>query len=579
MWALGYTVVYDTCSSSLGIYLSRNMYLSCWPISEEKASSADINSTAAAPRQNLTRLLRLANTIVPINRVPHEVLVMVFKHVTASDENNFAYRFGRLHVIEAYDQAFAVVAISQVCHHWRETTLEAPTLWTRIDSRYSPKLLEFFMARSQKAPISLRLDATEANLAALLNTTVPVDRSVRRLDLVIDRTPRKDKVASLATRWVAPTLECLTINSCDYAYLSAAVPLVMLDGQRYSMLKALALRCVGHWLPSNTFPSLTHLHLTLFTNTQTSALLAVLTNAPHLEFLVVGEQHYPREIGPYGSGPVVLSRLRYLTLYAYTYGRAMNLLQHLSLPEHCFVRLSGVSFISEDDQVDLGPLRHATKLDIASIGEDVLVVADSPTCGFWIQAECTLAKDSNWNTWLHGLPTMITLSTVTSLHINIHRTHTFWPSVLRHFSALVELKAIVGEQDLGRMCPLDTLCTVLLEEPLLSPLLCDLCMQVVAWDDSCDKLSSKLVDMAMYRARMGRRLNRFLIQTNRPELSQPHDIFGERSTELIANVDYFELVDSGPELCSFRMRDVWHVDGAERYWQLNWAQEYILPAE
>ncbi|RPD56234.1 hypothetical protein L226DRAFT_538391 [Lentinus tigrinus ALCF2SS1-7] len=541
----------------------------------------DITLAVAALRTNLTKLLRLTNATLPINRVPQEVLVMIFSHATISDEHKFAYDL-RGRGANAYDEALAVIEISHVCHHWRQTTLEAPTLWTRIDSRH-PEILEMFMERSQKAPISLALDAEEEDLASLLST-VPADR-LRRLDLMIDGDPSRDQVASLTTL-VAPILECLTVNSGEDYYCGAA-PLVwahILDGQTYSM-KALALRYVGHWMPSNIFPILTHLHLTLSSaDIRTSDLVVLLANAPQLEFLFVEEQPNLPDREPSGScpSPIVLSHLRYLTLDFTPYVQAMNLLKHLSLPERCFIRLSDV-FIAKDDGepsplVDLGPLRHATALDIASVpGHRVLVVADSHISGLWIQAQ--LHDDITGNTWLLGLPTMINLSTVTSLHITIYRTHTFWPSVLKHFTALTELKAIVEGQDLGRMCPLDTLCTVLLEDPVLLPLLCGLYVQGVAWDDSCYKLSSKLVDMTAFRARTGHRLHHFFIQTNRPEVPQPHDLFGKRTTELVAHVDHFELVECGPKLCSFRMRDVWHIDGTERYWQLDGAQEYILPAE
>ncbi|RPD54048.1 hypothetical protein L227DRAFT_604269 [Lentinus tigrinus ALCF2SS1-6] len=548
-------------------------------------SLADAMSAAEALRNIASQLHDLANVFSPINQIPHDLLVLIFKHVSgAADQSSFAYTLGHDPANkEAYIDARAVLTLSHVSRHWKRTMLETPTLWTRIDGRRRERR-EVFMERAQPAPTALYLHAKAEELATLLSTT-PGER-LRRLDLTLDSGwSLDDSDMALLTTYAAPNLECLTISANrEYSpveTVSALARVRILDGQA-NLLKALALHFISGWMPSNSFPSLTHLHLTFAVDTDvgTPGLLTLLASAPNLEFVLMGQQLLlPEEELP-RSDPVVLSRLRSLTLVRWAYTRVMNLLKCLVFPDQCFVRLNNIGQVPSEPAPlpDVASLHHATKLDILSTDNEGLLVADNDTSGFWIQAYMT--GDTTWDQWCYRIPAMFTLSTITSLHVNFHNTHTFWPSIMRHLSAVTQLKAIVGKpSEHSGVRPIDTLCDLLSEQPILLPSLQDLCVQGLPDDNSIGAHSSRLVDMTALRARAGHRLRRLTVQ---PNLSIAQPFTEQTVAELGENVDEFALVGPGsPQLCEFRMRDVWHVKGAERYWRLDlWHElKYSGPLE
>ncbi len=516
----------------------------------------------------------MANSLAPVNQLPYDILAMIFKHVTATiDQNQFGYLLGEesyVRVGTSYNAGRAAATISHVCSHWRHTAMATPRLWTHVDGRCHERVL-VFLERARKIPISLYLSAKPEALSKL----APLAERLGRLDVLLEESTEDSDIAML-TSCIAPNLECLTWDAYPDYCRGQPVPLARIQmlGGHTPFLKALALRHIGSWMPSNTFPCLSHLHMNFECeiDARTPDLLAVFANAPNLEFVYIGQQRYEVDTEPFLADPVVLNRLRCLTLDCCPYAAAMDLLKHLSLPEHCFVQLHDVDIQQREGEprplAHVGPLRHPTKLDIVSAEDELFLVADSDTSGFWVQAHLRSGFHT-WDSWLHGLPSMVALSSITLLHITIDSAHTFWSSVMRHFSVLTELKAIVEGQDFDRARPLDTLCAILMEDsPVLLPLLRDLQVEGSAWDDSIEKCSSTIVDMVAFRARTGHRLRRFLLQPHDREASQLDGLFGARVNQLVESVDMFELVGhASPALCDFKMRDMWDVEGAEKYWQ------------
>ncbi len=451
-----------------------------------------------------------------------------------------------------------------------------------------------YMDASKELPVSLCLDTDVDSLATFLYT-VPAER-LRRLDLNLDSLESDTHVEFLTTR-TAPNLECLTMLASDenYDWSEMRCPparIQLLSGQA-DALKALALQHLGSWLPSNSFPNLTHLHLSFSVTSGVCTLdiLAVLANAPNLVFVFIDRLLRIGD-GPVVPGAIALSRLRSLALVDCRYLSAISFLKQLALPEHCVVRLSYLSIYTGPEQEgepaplpDAGPLHHATKLDIAASHNEMLLVADSDTSGYWVQAQRDDLR-TTWDAWLHDLPAMMTLSAITSLHINIDPDHTFWSPVLRHMPAVTELKAFIGETWTGRPLPIDILCAILSEEPVLLPSLRDLYVQGTDNNDTVTTLASEsaaFVDIVVYRARTGHRLRRLRVQpdcdSHYGARTATHDPFGSRLGELAANVDHFELLGFGNPLCKYEMRDVWHVDGADSYWKPREEDRacYVLP--
>ena len=536
----------------------------------------------------------MANMFSPINRIPNELLVMIFKDVQGplveQASLGWTERFNSTST-KSYNETRRVVVLSHVCRHWRQTALRAPTLWARVDSR-SLDRLETFMERARSVPMTLSLRSnTYEKLATLLDATS--GKRLRRVDITLDDFA-EPIIAPLAT-WNIPDLEYLILLTKfdSYAGARASLAPVQLLAGRTHALKALALQYMGSWMPSNTFPSLTYLHIcfAFSTKVQTSEILAVLSNAPMLEFIHVGQSLRLQDSYPIQeTSPVILSRLRRLNIVHYAYTRAMNLLEHLSVPDNCFVCLDELLItLAEEGSprqlVDIGPLHNATRLDFASGEDAVLLVVDSDTSGFWLQArinEDTGIWDGHtWDVWSYNLPTMMTLSTITSLHINICYVHTFWPTVLPHFTAVVELKVLVGSPDPDYMSPVDVLCAALSVQPVLLPLLRVLYIQGPYFNRDLDNFLSALVDMVAFRAGSGHRLQRFILQPSR-QLNNL-DRCRSATATIGRDVDEFQLVGATPGLCKFEMRDIWNVEGAEKYWQPHprdrFTRHYLVRSE
>lgn len=510
-----------------------------------------------------------------------------------TDSNTFAYIIGtdfEADAEESYVEARAAAHLAHVCRYWRLVAFETSLLWTRIDSRF-PKLQDMFLERSKDLPVSLYLESSVDNLAESL---LSAPEQLRRLDLKLESLEEPLHVFPVTT-WLSPKLECLTMVAAkDYYSGTLRRPLArtpLLGGQA-TALKALALQYLGSWMPSNAFPNLTHLHLSFAFSTDAEApdFLHVLANAPHLEFVLIGQLLYVPVVDeelPFDSDPVVLSHLRSLTLVTCGYNSSMRLLRHLSLPENCLVRLTDLYlYVAAEGEppplADVGALHPPTEMDIATSDDQMLLVVDSDTSGFWIQAHRD-DRRSTWDAWLHGLPAMIMLSTITSLHINVDScTHTFWAPVLQHMLAVIELKAVICEPRLGLPQPMDMFCALLSEEPVLLPSLRDLFMQGVYFYDTTTTLASgKFVEVVANRARTGHRLRRLVVQPDSESQTETCNPFGSRIAELAAHVDAFQLVGFGTSLCKYEMRDVWDADGAEKYWKVHESDRprYVLPSK
>ena len=563
----------------------------CLPICHYAKYYVQVDSAASELYDIFVELRQMANGFSPINRIPNELLVMIFKDVQGplveQASLGWTERFNSTST-KSYNETRRVVVLSHVCRHWRQTALRAPTLWARVDGR-SLDRLDTFMERARSVHVTLFLRSnTPEELATFLDATSA--KRLRRVDITL-KDLTEVAIVPLAT-WAVPDLECLVLltwhDSYDDARPSLA-PVQLLAGRTHA-LKALALQYIGSWIPSNTFPSLTHLHMcfAFSTEAQTSEILAVLSSASMLEFIHIGQLLRRQDSDLiHETGPVVLSRLRRLTIVRYAYTRAMNLLEHLSLPEKCFVCLDELVITPTEEGhprrlVDIGPLHNATRLDFASGDDEVLLVADSDTSGFWLKAQIK-DNESTWDLWSYNLPTMITLSTITSLHINIYTTHAFWPSVLPHFTAVVELKVSVGspDPDPDFTSPLDVLCATLSGQPVLLPSLRVLYIQGPYFNRNLDHFLSALVDMVAFRAFSGHRLQRFILQPSR-QLNNL-DRCRSATATIGRDVDEFQLVGAGPGLCRFEMRDIWNVEGAEKYWQPHTrdrpTRHYVVPSE
>ena len=163
---------------------------------------------------------------------------------------------------------------------------------------------------------------------------------LRRLDVEFNPLP-KDLGPLMLLR--APNLECLTISSLEFVSIVRWPPYVqrtrLLSGQ-VTGLKALALQAMVTWLPTNHFPALTHLYLSIVSlhtpELRVSDILPLLANTPQLEFAHIVRIIYSTVAEPPAPvvTPIMLPRLRSLACVSWAHVRAVTLLAYLQLPDY-----------------------------------------------------------------------------------------------------------------------------------------------------------------------------------------------------------------------------------------------------
>ena len=492
-----------------------------------------------------------------------------------------------------------LLRLTHVSRRWREVALGSPDLWTRFDCHNADQA-SAFIERSQDLPVSVFLatgsipgdpftddsesDETPSEIPLDILASLPYHR-LRRLDLEAFLTP--DTVTPLIDIH-APRLECLTISSLftsDYSSYQANLSIVGLLQGDTEALAALAISPAVDWLPSNTFPNLTHLHIAFeaYSSAQPVDVIRLLANTPRVGYVFIGELLGETEHDSIAHGIVPLHALRHLVFSTCRYKLAFQVLRHLDLPNECFVRMHDILVVPEQDGQPsplpvLPLLHHVTHLDIAASEYELLLVADGPTSGFWIQTHIDGldGPPDPWNLWVSRQHPTLPFASITSLHIYVHHTHTFWPTILSHVPQLVELSAVLGSAA-GGMSPSDELCDLLASaSPVRCPALRVLRVQGIPRSPEKNVLSAaRLADMLYRRDRSGHRVSRLDVQLSAAEASMA------AADRLRDCVDVLNVVSSDMPLCDFEMRDVWKMEGMEEYWEMNEYDKpkYILPRD
>ncbi|KAI1783707.1 hypothetical protein LXA43DRAFT_1045353 [Ganoderma leucocontextum] len=536
-----------------------------------------------------------ATVIGKWSRLAPELLAMIFLDVIALHERKpiLLLPTDEKHLENEIDTK-PLLALSHICRYWRDVALRTPALWTRVHGRRQDQM-EAFLERSRP----LAGGDWDGPLPDHIASVVEAHGSrLRRLDLSM--VPTWDHVAPLLAELQASQLECLTITLPTSGSSERDIGLSwgpLLDDEA-SSLRALALMPVTNWLPSSTFPHLTHLVLSFDAETphfqHPFDVLRLLSNVPALAFLHVDFLLYD---GPYTgnwqppSDPIPLRHLRTLVFTACSYKILRIVILHLSLPEDVFIRLQDI-----DNRLALDgppaplpplPLRPVTSLDVLTQDEKILLVADGSASGLWLEAHHDPEGPGHlpdWVGWLLTLHECLTLSHVTYLHIYIEGWEPFWPAFLAHLpqvSHLAVLFDVSGDEVDYRNglydSPTTILCNALGQE---APILClALHTLIIEWpegimSENFDSLPT-LAAMLGIRSGAGHAIRHVVVQA--PPCPPFNDVQGLDFVQALARavspfdleLEVVEKEDTDKGLCAFEMRDVWQVDGEERYWELG----------
>ena len=261
----------------------------------------------------LSLIRSLKNTLAPINRIPVEVISLIpdYCHEHCADQ--------------------VLIALTHVCHGWRDMFTSRSSLWTRLDSLDLDKI-RTYIQRSKSSPLDVRLQHIDDN-CDLEDVLPPVIPHIPRLKSLVVRA-HVSHVALSNLRNCAPFLEELDIN--NIADLTPALGNKLFGGD-LSSLRKLRLRGFTTHLPWNNMANLRDFNLSCPDGCEiiVTRLLDFLESAPLL-YTVTLENLIP---GSSNAPPARIVPLPHLNSLTITDEQPSILLKHLSIPVGASLKL------------------------------------------------------------------------------------------------------------------------------------------------------------------------------------------------------------------------------------------------
>ena len=270
------------------------------------------------------------NTLVPIARLPPEILSIIFSLLSASGPSLDHFKRPSRFFIPITPSS-----LSHVCHRWREISLNLPCFWSHINlTELTPACAAEMLARAKMAPLHLAAAVTIAH--DIENIMGPIEAHIRHTRLLSISANIHD-LQRMFGRLIssAPSLEQLYINSW---FNEALVPDNLFDGIAPKLSDLHLKKCGISWV-SPIFKGLRCLELSSFPRSERTTLnvwLDALNQMPQLERLSLYDGIPIHSVTalplPVEPGPtVVLSSLRELDIHADTQD-CFAVLAHVILP-------------------------------------------------------------------------------------------------------------------------------------------------------------------------------------------------------------------------------------------------------
>ena len=251
------------------------------------------------------------NMLVPINKIPPEILVLIPDFWDTRDRDK------------------DVITLTHVCHAWREIFVSRSSLWTNFDCSDKEKTRVYF-ERSKSSPINLSLDLSKGIPSHDSFFQIIPHATGRLKSLFVKGLTGYVEVFTSHLSHPAPLLECLSIHSdSPLGYRAPVLPPALFNGD-LSSLRMLCLESVHTELPWRNMINLTSLALTHIPSGAVSAgrLLDFFESAPYLEEVKLWSA--TPKAGIQGGRLVSLACLKSMDIIADTPCSA--LLNHLLIP-------------------------------------------------------------------------------------------------------------------------------------------------------------------------------------------------------------------------------------------------------
>ena len=253
------------------------------------------------------------NSIVPINRIPPEILALLPDY------------FDTYNYYEAYDDRDGdVIALTHVCRAWRVIFTTRPSLWTNLNCVDMHKTL-VYLERSKPLSIKMSLHGENARLSHRPFFKI-IPHAIERLKfLSVDPEHLREITPHLSHP--APLLEDLFIACIgETPRYNPMVASTLFNGDLTS-LHTLQLECVTSELPWRNMINLTELTMVDVIQTSAKVFLDFFESAPHLR-----EVELHSDSPTHGTQDERLVSLGSLTRMSIDGGRPSLLLDHLLIP-------------------------------------------------------------------------------------------------------------------------------------------------------------------------------------------------------------------------------------------------------
>ncbi|KAI0752438.1 hypothetical protein C8Q80DRAFT_1145944 [Daedaleopsis nitida] len=294
------------------------------------------------------------NTLAPVHKLPPEILSQIFALVPSGYFKKRDCGLLRVWGPSAVGPPSHLVPLMKVCHRWNETLTQNATFWTVVEDE-SQELDDAwhytnYLHRNLDGPLSVIISPLPTPRTIILVR----DSSSRVKELFVNGEDECKDITHL-TNSPLFSLGASSLMKCMLEEIYSNSPSLLLFQGNAPCLAYLWL-CTLSWVPSNTFPSLTHLFVDYGSkpnipkvNYSFANLLALLDGSPRLQVLylnAVGRAQMKDvpEPGTFAQRVQLLHLRKLSVLESKSSSRAdhfqVAVCSHIDRPTDCLVRLS-----------------------------------------------------------------------------------------------------------------------------------------------------------------------------------------------------------------------------------------------